>query len=111
MGKKQEWSLPQLAESYSSATLITIRPDATLKPYVKYDQKSNTITFSEDESIAKFASKMFFIEIFLSNKKGDTNRYKQKVFLRKEVVEEQTKESPIQEELNTDAISAGVTDN
>ena len=71
VGIKQEWSLPKLAGSYSTTDLISISPAAVLSPYISYDQQKNTITFSEDEKSAKFAGRMFKIEISLTDNKGN----------------------------------------
>ena len=49
---------------------------------------------------------MFFIEIVLSNKEGEFKSYKQQVFLREKEVDEQKKESPIEDEPKTIVLSA-----
>ena len=106
VGRKQEWSLPQLAGTYSPVVSITISPGAALSPYFKYDQQTNLITYSdEDGTSAKFAPKFFFIEIYLSNQKGATNNYTQNMILREQEVEEQTIETSVPK---TDVISKEV---
>ena len=53
-----------------------------MNKYISYDERTNTISFSGDDSSAIFANQAFSIQINLIGKNGTTNNYVQTLLLR-----------------------------
>ena len=64
-----------------------------MSKYISYDKNSRTITFSGDESCAKYVGEVYKITIELSNSNGDSKIYYQTVLLNPKIDESLTSES------------------